>query len=127
MQIQVNTDAKVEGREALLKWVEVEVADRLARFRDRVTRIEVHLSDSNGDKSGVKDKRCVMEARPTGLPSLAASFEAATVADAFTGATEKLKHLLDHTFDRSKGRHGRETIRGEGHAPDEVPGGPTPS
>ena len=118
MQIQVNTDANVEGREALLKWVEVEVAERLARFRDRVTRIEVHLSDSNGDKSGIKDKRCVIEARPTGLPPLAASFEAASVADAFTGAAEKLKHLLDHTFERSKTRYGRDSIRGEGHAPD---------
>ncbi len=127
MQIQVNTDDKVEGREALLKWVEAEVAEKLARFRDRVTRIEVHLSDSNGAKSGEKDKRCVMEARPTALQPLAVTHEAATVADAFTGATEKLKHLLDHTFERSKDRHGRETIRGEGHAPDEVPGGPTPS
>ena len=68
MQIQVNTDDKAEGREALLKWVEAEAAEKLARFRDRVTRIEVHLSDSNGAKSGEKDKRCVMEARPTGLP-----------------------------------------------------------
>ena len=123
MQIQVNTDAKVEGREALLKWVEVEVAERLARFRDRVTRIEVHLSDSNGDKSGVKDKRCVMEARPTGLQPLAVSFEAATVADALTGATEKLKHALEHALERSKDRHGRESIRGEGHTPDETGGG----
>ena len=122
MQIQVNTDDRVEGREALLKWVEAEVAEKLARFRDRVTRIEVHLTDSSGDKSGVKDKRCVMEARATGLQPLAVSHEAATVADAFGGATEKLKHLLDHSFERSKDRHGRDSIRGEGHTPDEPSG-----
>jgi ribosome-associated translation inhibitor RaiA len=126
MQIQVNTDARVEGREALLKWVEVEVAERLARFRDRVTRIEVHLSDSNGDKSGAKDKRCVMEARPNGLPPLAASFDAATVADAFTGAAEKLKHALDHALERSKDRRGRDSIRGEGHTPDDAGGAAPP-
>ena len=120
MQIQVNTDDKVEGREALLKWVEVEAAEKLARFRDRVTRIEVHLSDSNGEKTGTRDKRCVMEARPTGLQPLAVSHEAATVADAFAGATEKLKHALDHALERSKDRHGRETIRGDGHMPGET-------
>ena len=122
MQIQVNTDDRVEGREALLKWVEAEVAEKLARFRDRVTRIEVHLTDSSGDKSGVKDKRCVMEARATGLQPLAVSHEAGTVADAFGGATEKLKHLLDHSFERSKDRHGRDSSRGEGHTPDEPSG-----
>ena len=40
---------------------------------------------------------------------------------AVNGAAEKLKHLLDHTFERTKTRHGRDSIRGgEGHAPDEA-------
>ena len=123
MQIQVNTDDKVEGREALLRWVEAEAGEKLARFRDRVTCVEVHLSDSNGEKSGERDKRCVMEARLAGHPPLAVSHDAATVADAFGGATDKLKHALDNTFERLKDRHGRESIRGEGHLPDE-PGEP---
>lgn len=123
MQIQVHTDVNVEGREALLRWVEAEAAEKLARFRDRVTRVEVHLSDSNAEKSGPGDKRCVMQARLTGQPPLAVSHDAATVADAFGGAADKLKHALDSTFERSKDRHGRDSIRGAGRLPDDPDGG----
>ena len=115
MRIQVHTDAHIEGRDDFLQWVEAEAAEKLARFRDRVTRVEIHFSDTNGDKSSDKHKRCVIEARLSGLPALAASHQAATLADAFSGATSKLKHALEGSVERLKGRHGRDSIRGEGH------------
>ena len=49
MQVQLKTDSRVQGAESLAAWVERELKDKLARFRDQVTRIEVHLSDVNGD------------------------------------------------------------------------------
>ena len=115
MQIQVHTDAHIEGGEAFVQWVETEATEKLARFRDRVTRVEFHFSDTNGDKSSDKHKRCVVEARLSGLPALAASHQAATLADAFGGATAKLRHALEGSVERHKGRHSRDTIRGEGH------------
>ena len=116
MQIQVHTDAHIEGRDALVRWVEAEATEKLARLRDRVTRVEIHFSVTNGDKSSEKHMRCVIEARLSGLPALAASHQAATLADAFSGATAKLRHAMEGSVERIKDRHGRDSIRREGHA-----------
>ena len=45
MQIQVNTDSNIEGREKLTAHVRSVVESALNRFSDRITRVEVHLSD----------------------------------------------------------------------------------
>lgn len=64
MQIQVNTGHHVEGGEELTRQIEGVVEGALGRFSDRITRVEVHLTDENGSqKSGDSDKQCVMEAR----------------------------------------------------------------
>lgn len=52
MQIQVNTDDNVEGREELVRQLEAEISRTLGRFGDHFTRVEVHLSDENSDKFG---------------------------------------------------------------------------
>ncbi|MDF1486303.1 HPF/RaiA family ribosome-associated protein [Ramlibacter sp. H39-3-26] len=109
MQIQVRTDDHIQGGESLARWIEQEVAERLARFRDQLTHVDVFLSDGNADKAG--DKRCVLEARLAGRQPLAANAEAATVADAFTSAADKLVRVLDTDQGRLKDRHGRDTIR----------------
>ena len=56
MQIQINTDHHIEGHEALVAWATGEVKTALSRHSDHVTRVEVHLSDENGHKSGPNDK-----------------------------------------------------------------------
>ena len=73
MKIQVNTDAHIAGHEALVEGVNRTVSHVLHRFQDHVTRVEVHLSDQNGHKSGPPDKRCVMEARLEGRQPVAAT------------------------------------------------------
>lgn len=100
MKIQVNTDVHVEGREALSVRVSAAVEHALQRFQDQVTRVEVHLSDQNGDKSGQQDKRCVMEARLEGRQPMAASDEAATLDQAVRGAADKLARLIDSQLGR---------------------------
>ena len=72
MQIQVNTDDNIEGRENLVRHIETEVGRILSRFGDQVTRVEIHLSDENAGKPGNADKRCLMEARPAGRPPVTA-------------------------------------------------------
>jgi hypothetical protein len=73
MKIQINTDSTVEGPEELSLETEEIVERGLARFGDRVTRVEVHLSDVNSAKQGVDDKRCLIEARLSGLQPQVAS------------------------------------------------------
>ncbi|MEO7889698.1 MAG: HPF/RaiA family ribosome-associated protein [Vicinamibacterales bacterium] len=100
MQIQVNTDHNIEGREALVARVRGIVESALSRWIDHITRVEVHLSDENGDKTGQNDKRCMMEARLEGRQPAAVTCEAATLAQAVAGAADKLKTSLESTLER---------------------------
>ncbi|MDI1253305.1 HPF/RaiA family ribosome-associated protein [Thermomonas sp.] len=103
MQIQVNTDDHIEGHEALVARVEVAVASSLDRFSTHITRVEMHLSEENGDKSGENDKRCMMEARLEGRQPIAVTSHAATLDQAVASATNKLKRSLDDTLEQLLG------------------------
>lgn len=113
MQIQVNTDDSIEGREALTRRVEDELSNTLARFGDYITRVEVHLSDQNSQKSGTNDKRCLMEARLAGRQPIAVTNSARSVDEAFGGAAQKLQRSLESTLGRSKDNERRDSIRGQ--------------
>lgn len=104
MQIQVNTDNNIQGREDVITLVHNSVEGAVGRFRDRITRIEAHLSDTNSHKSKGDDIRCVLEARLAGLQPIAASHQAPTVELAVTEAADKLERLIDSTLGRIKDR-----------------------
>lgn len=100
MQIQVNTDSSVDGREALAAHVTGLVEQTLGHFGDRITRVEIHLNDEAGQKSGPQDFRCMMEARLEGRQPTAVTHHAASPHDAAQGAAEKLKRSIDSTLGR---------------------------
>jgi hypothetical protein len=104
MMIQVNTDHHVTGDAALAERVEASVEQALHRFRDDITRVEVHLGDENSLKSGANDKRCMMEARVEGLRPMAVTHHAATVDEAIEGAAGKMKSALESTLGRLRER-----------------------
>jgi len=112
MQIQINTDHNIEGREALADRVRLIVEAALGRFGERITRVEVHLSDENGDKFSRTDKRCVMEARLAGRQPIAVTDEAATVDEAVDGAAGKLTRLIETTLGRlhAESRHQTDSL-----------------
>jgi ribosome-associated translation inhibitor RaiA len=114
MQIQVNTDDQIEGREALARRVQAEVEQTLDRFSDQITRVEVHLSDENSAQKGATptgDKRCLIEARLAGRQPVAASHQAGTIDDALNGAAEKLKRLLESLVGKRKDMSRRPPVR----------------
>ena len=111
MQVQVHTDDHIEGGESLAQWIASESQSRLSRFRDQVTRLEVFLSDLDAGKSGANDKRCRIEARVAGRQPVTVTDEADKMANAFTGAVDKLIRALDADLGRVKDRNGRDTIR----------------
>jgi ribosome-associated translation inhibitor RaiA len=100
MQILINSDHHIKGGESANETVESIVQAAVDRFADRITRIEVHLSDTNGPKHGSSEKRCVMEARVAGLRPLAVSHEAPNLLEAVEGAADKLKRSLEHAIAR---------------------------
>ena len=111
MQIQLNTDKNVQGDDALSAWVEHELRERLGRFGDSITRIEVHLSDFNGARAGDQDKRCKLEARLAGRQPMVVSHDAGKVADAMFGAVDKLQRLLGTVLGRARDAAGRASVR----------------
>ncbi|NYE62405.1 ribosome-associated translation inhibitor RaiA [Duganella sp. 1224] len=95
MQIQVNTDKTITHHAGLDDHVQTVVSNALHRFGEQITRVEVHLSDNLGQKSADGETRCLMEARLTGLQPIAVSDHAATLHQAISGATDKLKRAID--------------------------------
>lgn len=99
MKVQVSTDNRVDGSTALVSEVTKMVESSLARYQERLTRVELHLSDVNGPKGGV-DHRCSLEARPAGLDPVAVTHTAEKPYEAAKGAIEKMHRLLTSTFGR---------------------------
>jgi ribosome-associated translation inhibitor RaiA len=100
MQILVNSDNHIKGGDSTAERVESIVHAAVERFANRITRIEVHLSDTNGPKHGAHEKRCVIEARVGGLRPIAVAHEAPTLIEAIEGAADRLTRSLEHTLGR---------------------------
>ena len=111
MQVHVNTDKHVDVGTAFVQRIQAEVESTLSRFSDHLTRVEIHLSDENGEKSGGRDKRCMLEARPARQQPVAVTHHAASVDEACSGALTKLETLLNTKYGRSDDRKGGQSIR----------------
>jgi len=109
MKVLINTDHNIGGHEVLAAQVSGVVKNALSRLSDHITRVEVHLSDDNGNKSGSNDKRCVMEARLEGRQPIAVTDQAATLDQAVDGAANKLTRLIEHTLGRLHDEKSRRT------------------
>lgn len=103
MKIQVNSDKTINVDASLTRFVEDEVSRVLGRFEKKLTRVEVHLSDVNNQKTGHADKRCLIEVRPAGDRPLSANAKTATMESAVGEATRKMQRSLT-TFFARKGR-----------------------
>jgi ribosome-associated translation inhibitor RaiA len=101
MKIQVNTDKNIEATDDLAEQVRAITGSTLERFSERLTRVEVYLSDENSDsKFGTHAMRCVLEARVSGRSPTAVTHDAATWEQAVAGAAEKLMRSLESTLGR---------------------------
>lgn len=113
MQFQFNSDSSVMGTENVAERVEAMVREKVARFEDRLTRIEVHVSDDNGAKRGADDKHCTIEARPRGGRPIGVHGKADKVDDAARKAATTLAQRLERVF-------GREAKHNHDPRPDKV-------
>lgn len=111
MQIQVNTDSNVTGREELADRIAAMIEVRLARFADHLTRVEVHLADESAGRTTAADKRCTIEARPAGRQPVAVTSHAPSLDEACTAAVGKLVTVLAREFGRRDHHKGSASIR----------------
>jgi hypothetical protein len=110
--INVHTDENLKGYGDVAARVEGEVAEALGRFRDRLTSIEVFISQGSlGGAGAAQDGRCSIEARPRGRKPVAVATEGNDAMQAVRGAITKVSRLLDRRFAKRKDHKGNETIR----------------
>lgn len=96
MLIQVNTDSQTQGTAELTQGVQAMLEDKLGRFTDRITRVEVHLTDENGaDKAGGSDKRCMIEVRMAGMDPISATDHSSFHEQALRGAAVKMQSQIE--------------------------------
>jgi len=102
MQVQIRTDHNIKSSEAMIDGIRGVVEDALSRVSDRITSVDVHLSNQNSDRheDGNDSMRCMIEARLEGLQPLAVTDQSATIDQAVDGAADKLTHLINHTLGR---------------------------
>ncbi len=104
MHIQVNTDNTISGREDVTRFVETVITSKLGAVSSAITRIEVHLQDTNAEKKGPDDKRCMVEARLEGRKPVSTTDTADTLQSAITGAVDKMRNLLDRELGKARAR-----------------------
>jgi ribosome-associated translation inhibitor RaiA len=102
MTIQINSDNNLTVHKEFRDQLQSQISEELSRFSDHITRLEVHLSDENGHKEALNDKRCMVEARLQGMKPIAVTNIANNHEQAVDGAIEKLKTALDTKFGRLK-------------------------
>ena len=97
MIIQINTDKNIAATDKSSAYFDSTISEALSRYSDKISRLEVHLSDENSHKEGLKDKRCMLEARVEGMQPVAVTNQASSTEQALSGALDKLKASL-HTI-----------------------------
>lgn len=98
MLIEVRTDSNIQGGEQFSHQVKTVVQAALDRFGDRIRRIDVHLSDSVGDKAGHDDKCCKIEARRDGREPIVVMQHEPTMNQAIRAAVHSLKKSMVSAF-----------------------------
>jgi hypothetical protein len=73
--------------------------------------VEVHLADESAGPSDGATHRCRLEARPAGQPPVVVTHHAGSVAEACSGAVQKLENLLGSKYGKSGNHKGAQSIR----------------
>ena len=109
MQILFHSDPNTDGGHLMAEHLQKVVQDAMARFAERVTRVEAHLSDINSQaKSSDDDIHCTLEARLVGLDAIAVKDQASNAHQAIEGAVRKLKRAVGTALAKHDPRSHRE-------------------
>ena len=102
MQVHVRTDNNIEGSARMTGYFTEVLEQALDRFVERITRVDVSVSDENAHKEGANDKRCLIEARVNGLNPIVASDSADNINAAFSGAVDKLVRSIETAVEKQR-------------------------
>lgn len=109
MNIQINTGHNIKGNEGLISKFSNIIESSLSRVSDRISKVEVHMKDEDGNKQGKNDKRCLIEAHIEGRKPIAVSNNADTLNQALDGAIVKLISMIDSILERQRDQRNDKT------------------
>ncbi len=98
--IEISTSG-TDRSDALVEHVHTHLEHENRRFADRLTRVEVHISDTNAGKQGKHDKRCVLEARPRGMDPVVVTEEGDDLYQVVRDGSRKLGRALGRRFEKT--------------------------
>lgn len=106
MLVQVRTDRHIQGHARFVERLQATISSALSRYSPQLTRVEVRLTDENGEKAIGDDKRCVLEARLSGLKPYAVTYHAPSLHQAINGAIDRLIGRLERHLGRLRHKKG---------------------
>lgn len=102
MEIRFNTDNATAGSAEMAQAVEDRLTERLdARFGERLTTIEVHVRDVDGDSNRPDGMEARLEARPKNGDPIFVAERAEQPLDAVNAALGTLVTRLDTVFGKA--------------------------
>jgi hypothetical protein len=108
MQITVQSSLQAAGSSPLTDHVQGLVRQALARFGERVSRVEAHLSDADGTaRSGNDGIQCTLEAHLIGLDPVVVTSRAGNTHVAIADAVHTLKRAVGTAIARHDPRNRR--------------------
>jgi ribosome-associated translation inhibitor RaiA len=109
MQVLLHTDHHTPGGLPMAEHLRAVVSDALERFGERVTRVEAHLSDTNGEaRTDAGDIHCTLLARLIGSEEVVVKDQASSAHQAIEGAVRKLKRAVGAAVARQDPRRPRQ-------------------
>jgi len=112
MQILLHTDPNTDGSHLMADHLTLVVQDAMQRFGGRITRVDAHLSDVDGQaKSGSEDILCTLDARLVGLEDVIVKQHAGNAHQAIEGAVRKLKRAVGAALAKHDPRNARTAPR----------------
>jgi ribosome-associated translation inhibitor RaiA len=109
MEININTDNTIDRHQGLDEHVREAVESSISRF-EQVRRVDVHLSNQNGQKHEDGDNYCMMEARVSGYEPVVVHAHAENLHLSISSAVNKLKRSLDSALGRLADKNKREPL-----------------
>ncbi len=106
MLIQINSDNSTAVTASAIEGMTAALETALARFEDRLTRVEVHLAEETAPHASGRMVKCTIEARPRGQEPLAIIAHAPDVVAALREGTHKAIAALDTRFGKTSDRKG---------------------
>lgn len=98
MQIQVNHDNHIEGSQRLNNYIKELAVKNLNHYGEHITKVEVHLSDENAHKTGLNDKKSIIEVRIEGRQPIVVSHQSNSLDSSINKSFKKMKLTLDKIF-----------------------------